>query len=117
VVRDRQMRKESHLLNHVADGSPEANRVPVAGVATLHADVTRVGQQQLIDELEDSSLAGAARPDERHGFAGFDSEAESIENSRLAGIPERDGVEFDAAHSFTIWRRGAEAHRRKGEPM
>ena len=28
--------------------------------------------------------------------------------------PNETVAEFDAAHSFTIWRRGAEAHRRKG---
>ena len=96
------MRKQADLLNHVADRSPQANRIPLARVPALHAHVAGVGQQQSIDELEDGGLAGAARADERDDFAGADGQREVVENGRPPREPEGHVAEFDAVHGMTI---------------
>ena len=98
VVGDGQVRKEPDVLNDVAHGPSQADHIPFARVSALHAHLARLGQQQSIDQLEDRGLAGAARPDERHGLTGIDSQRESVQNGRLAGEPERHLAEFDPVH-------------------
>lgn len=100
------MRKEPDVLNHIPNGAPQANRIPFAGVFPLHPHVASVGHEQSIDELEGRGLTGATRADERHDFAGIDSERESVENWRVAGVSERHLPELDAIHAITIagWR-------------
>ena len=101
------MREEADLLDHVADGAPQANRIPLARVPAPARDTSPAsGSEQSIDELEDRRLAGAARADQRHDFAGVDSERESVENWRPAGMPERHLAELDAIHAITIERPG-----------
>jgi len=104
VVGDGQVREESHFLNDVAHGSSQAHHIPFTRVSALDAHRTRLRQEQSIDELEDRGLAGAAGPDERERFSFLDCQRESVENGSLAGVGPRHVIEFDAAHSFTIWR-------------
>src|SRR4051812_20426852 len=106
VVGDREMGKQADFLDHIPDGAPQANRIPFAAVSTLHPHGAGVWHEQTIDELEGRRLAGAARADERHHFAGIDSERESVENWRLAGMAKRDLPELDPAHASTIERPG-----------
>ena len=98
VVGDRQVRKEADLLNHVADGSAKADRIPLARVPALHAHVAGVGQEQSIDQLEDGRLAGAARADERERLAGADRQRDVVENGRPPREPVGHVAEFDAFH-------------------
>ena len=60
-----QMRKEADLLNHVANRSAKADRIPFARVSVLDAHVAGVRQEQPIDQFEDGRLARAARADQR----------------------------------------------------
>ena len=104
VVGDGQMREQPDVLDHVPDGASEADGIPLARVPSFDPDVARVGHQQSIDQLEDGGLAGAARPDERDAGTGIDSQRESVENGRLARVPERDLAEFDAIHAKPMIR-------------
>ena len=72
VFLDGHVRKQPDVLQHVADAAPQADRVPLARVASLDANGSGRGQDQSIDELEDRALAGAAAADEHDDLPGDD---------------------------------------------
>ena len=116
VVADREVREEADLLNHVADRSPKADRIPLARVPTLHDHVTGVGQEQSIDQLEERRLARAARPDERQRLPRSYRQRDVVENARLPRQAVRDVAELDAVHDTTIERVRLAAEVRSARP-
>src|SRR5262245_17449907 len=96
------MRKETDVLDDVANGSSKPDGIPLAGVAALHADVARVGNEQAIDEFEYGGFACTARTDERERFSCGDRERDIVEDRCSAGKAVRHVVELDAVHSTTM---------------
>ena len=76
----REMRKETDVLNDVADRPTQPDRIPLARVPALHEHVARVGQEQSVDELEHGRLAGAARADQRERLPGADRQRDVVED-------------------------------------
>ena len=95
VVRDRHVRKEPDVLQHVADVPPQRDRFPLACVAPFHEDRALVGQQQPVDELQQRALAGAAAADQREHVAGVDAQAEIVEHARLPRSRERHAAKLN----------------------
>ena len=87
------MRKESNVLEHIADAAAKPDAIPLAGVAAFDADTARGRQEQPIDQFENGALAGAAPPDQRDDFAPLNLEREPVEDGRCAIVGEPDLLE------------------------
>ena len=70
VVRDRHVREEPDLLDHVADPAPELGLVELADAAAVDPDVALGEVDEPVDELHRRRLAAARRADEAADLAG-----------------------------------------------
>src|SRR5439155_12470102 len=95
VPANRHVRKESNLLQYVADAAPQADRFPRARVAALDDDGARVGLEQPVDQLQQRALPRAAAADEREHVARSDREREIVEHAGPSGARERDLAKLD----------------------
>jgi hypothetical protein len=74
------MRKETCILNHVPDPTPQPDQVPGGRGYTLDQDSTGTRQEQAIHHFQGGGLARAATTQEHQRLAGFDIETEIVQN-------------------------------------
>src|SRR3982751_3684998 len=88
------MRKETGVLNHITDSTPEFDEVPGGGGDTLDRHLAGAWQEQTIHHSQGSGLSRPAAPQQHQCLAGFDIEAEVVQNISLTeasrDLPERD---------------------------
>ena len=96
-----EVRKQTDLLNDVADRSSEANRIPFARVSALHAHLAGARQQQSIDQLEDGCFSSTAGADEGQCLTGANGQRDIVENRRTSCEPVGNVAELDAFHLNT----------------
>ena len=84
VGRDREMGKQSRILNHIPDAPSQTNQVPFAGRLLFDENHPGARQQQAVHHLQCGGLAGPAAPQQNHGFPGVDIEAHVVEDVRTA---------------------------------
>jgi hypothetical protein len=89
------VRKETRLLDHVAEPATQRDRVLAANVAPEREHVTRVVIDEAVDDLQSGRLPAAGRSDECECLAFADREGQPIQNGatrreRLADVAELD---------------------------
>ena len=111
VLRDRQMREQSVVLEHHADVAPIGRRASDHRAAD--EDVARRRLLEAGDHHERRGLAGAGGPEEGDELAGLDVEAQIVDRAiiveglddmaqrdRRAGLPRRSGPNLVRRHDL-----------------
>src|SRR5262249_18379404 len=83
--------KESSLLDHVADLSPQPDRVFAPHVTAKDPNLSGLRLQQAIDQLQGRGLAAAGGPHQRHRLARADGEGQAFQ-----GRPAAEGLSDSA---------------------
>jgi AcrB/AcrD/AcrF family len=104
IARDRHVREQADLLNHIPDRSPQTYRIPIARVLAFDQDVAGIRQHQPVHELQHRRLAGAAPADQRDDFSGFDRQREAVEDARAGRRGVGNVLKLDRGHDGAIGR-------------
>ncbi len=101
VAGDREVGEQPDFLDDIADQAAQANHVPCARGLRVYADLALAGLQEMVDELEGSSFAGAAAPQQHQRLPPTHLEIELVEQfaatiEAIGNIAELDGGGINA---------------------
>jgi len=74
------VREQAEALKHVADRTPQRDRVALAHVDTSDPDPSALHLQQAIDQLQQGGFSRARRPDHHRQLPGVHLEADLRQN-------------------------------------
>ncbi len=98
VLRDRAVREEADLLDHVPDVAPQVGDRAVADVVPTDGDRAGRGLDEPVDHAEGGGLAAPGGPDQDHDRTAGDPEVERFDGRPIAAIERlRDAGEDDGA--------------------
>ena len=79
LSRDRQVRQQAHLLDHVADAAPQLDRVLARHVLAADQDLARRRLDQPVDHAQGGRLAAARWADQHADLAGGHFQAQIVD--------------------------------------
>ena len=89
-ARDRLVREQADLLDHVADAAAQLDRVDVGDVLAVEVDPAGGRLDEPVDHPQRRGLAAARRPDEHAHLAARDVEAELVHGDGPVRVPLAD---------------------------
>jgi hypothetical protein len=89
-----EMRKQTAILNDIADAAPKLNRIPVRSAGSVDTYFARSWQQQTINQLQSGRLSRATAAEQNQSLARFHGEHQILKQ-RSPVQTERDMIEFD----------------------
>src|ERR1019366_5406129 len=104
VVGHGRAREKPALLDHIAYAPPQANRVPVCDGLAFEPHFATRGLDQPVYHLEQGGLPRAAPPQQRHRFALFDAQIDSVENLTAADLVSYTAKLDQDRHQVTLLR-------------
>src|SRR6185295_10577086 len=94
VFRNRTVEQQGFLKNH-ADVATQGAELYVAYVGAVDSDLSRLRVKGAMQECEGGRLAGARRPDKRHGLSRQCCECQTRDRGADEVVAERDIVKFN----------------------
>src|ERR1019366_4165724 len=98
------VREKPALLDHVSHTPPQTNRVPVFDGLAFEPYFATRGLNQPIPNFEKVILPRAAPPQQRHRFALFDAQVDTVENLTAADLVSYTAKLDQDRHQVTLLR-------------
>src|SRR5258708_3808685 len=111
VALNREVWKQTAVLNDVSDASPQTDRIPLGSATSVNPHVACARQQQPVDQFQGSRLPRAAAPQQHQRFTLLHGEHQILQQ-RTPVQAEGSMIEFDGCvgggsmSHFTKWSDG-----------